>query len=309
MTSNRSPASLTLLSFRADSVGDVIGEHTGGRFFDELTLGQLGSMRRHYAIGAGLFLAAGIALGVSRLGRGTLSSAFADLARAQPGWIVAAASFFALSLLASVAGWRVGLRACGGSTCFTQTSARYMIGSLVNSLAPAHLGGAVRLGLLSRTLPGEDRLWRAAGIAASVAAGRGLVLAALIVPAAVVGRLPLWPAPLLVLAVVVVLVLGTRFSARTAGRLGSLLQIFRSIGRAPRKGAALFGWIGCSLRVSGGRDVRGTDHGTGRSCRSRGSGDPDASLVDGRRRNCGRAGRNGARRRLDRLLSFTTALP
>jgi uncharacterized membrane protein YbhN (UPF0104 family) len=246
MSFHRSPASLTLLSFHADSVSDVIGEHTGGRFFDELALGQLGSMRRHYAIGAGLFLAAGIALGVSRLGRGTLSSAFADLARAQPGWIVAAASFFALSVLASVAGWRVGLRACGGSACFTQTSARYTIGSLVNSLAPAHLGGAVRLGLLSRTLPGDDRLWRAGGIAASVAAGRGLVLAALIVPAAVVGRLPLWPAPLLALGVVVVLVLGTRFSATTAGRLGSLLQIFRAIGRAPREGAALFGWIGCS---------------------------------------------------------------
>jgi uncharacterized membrane protein YbhN (UPF0104 family) len=223
-----------------------MGEHTSGRFFDELAIGQLRSMRRHYAIGAGLFLAAGIALGVSRLGRGTLSSAFADLARAQPGWIVAAASFFALSLLASVAGWRVGLRACGGSTCFTQTSARYLMGSLVNSLAPAHLGGAVRLGLLSRTLSGDDRLWRAGGIAASVAAARTLVLAALIVPAAVVGRLPLWPAPLLVLGVVVVLVLGTRFGARTAGRLGSLLQIFRSIARAPREGAALFGWIACS---------------------------------------------------------------
>src|SRR5438876_11337118 len=203
-------------------------------------------MRGNYAVGAGLFLAAGVAIGVTRLGRGTLSSAIADLGRAQPGWLVAAASLFALGLLASAAGWQVGLRACGGSTSLTQVSARYTVGSLVNSLAPAHLGGAVRLGLLSRTLPGDDRLWRAGGIAASVAAGRGLVLAALIVPAAVVGRLPLWPAPLLALGVVVVLVLGTRLSARTAGRLGSLLQIFRSIARAPREGVALFGWIGCS---------------------------------------------------------------
>jgi uncharacterized membrane protein YbhN (UPF0104 family) len=227
-------------------VGGVIGQHTGSRLFDELALGQLGSMRRNYAVGAALFLAAGIAIGVTRLGRGTLSSAVADLARAQPGWIVAAASFFALGLMASAAGWRVGLRACGGSTGFTQISARYTIGSLVNSVAPAHLGGAVRLGLLSRTLPGDDRLWRAGGIAASVAAARTLVLAALIVPAAAVGRIPLWPAPLLALGVVVVLTLGTRFSARTAGKLGSLLQIFRSIGRSPREGAALFGWIGCS---------------------------------------------------------------
>ena len=203
-------------------------------------------MRRNYAVGAGLFIAAGVAVGVTRLGRGTLSSAVADLGRAQPGWLVAAASFFAIGLLASAAGWRVGLRACGGSAGLTQISARYAIGSLVNSLAPAHLGGAVRLGLLSRTLPGDDRLWRAGGIAASVAAARTLVLAALIVPAAMVGRIQLWPAPLLALGVVVVLAVGRRLSARTAGRVGSLLQIFRSIGRSPREGAALFGWIGCS---------------------------------------------------------------
>ena len=235
-----------MLSFAADSLGDVLSEHTGTRFFDELALGQLGSMRRNYAVGAGLLLAAGVAIGMTRMGRGTFSSAVADLAGAQRGWIVAAASFFAIGLLASAAGWRVGLQACGGSTGFTQISARYTIGSLINSLAPAHLGGAVRLGLLSRTLPGDDRLWRAGGIAASVAAARTLVLAALIVPAATVGRVPFWPAPLLALGVIVVLGLGTRLSARTAGRIGSLLQIFRSIGRSPREGAALFAWIACS---------------------------------------------------------------
>jgi hypothetical protein len=161
-----------LFSFRADSVSDVISEHTKPGFFDELALGQLGSMRRSYAVGAGLFLAAGVVICMTRLGRGTLSTAVGDLAGMQPGWIVAAASLFAIGLLASAAGWRVGLRACEGSACFTQISARYAIGSLVNSVAPAHLGGAVRLGLLSRTLPGNDRLWRAGGIAASVAAAR-----------------------------------------------------------------------------------------------------------------------------------------
>ncbi|MDQ2967004.1 MAG: flippase-like domain-containing protein [Actinomycetota bacterium] len=227
-------------------MSDVISEHTRSGFFDELALGQLGSMRRSYAVGAGLLVAAGAAIGLTTLGRGTLSTAAADLAGVQPAWIVAAASFFALGLLASAAGWRVGLRACGGTAGFTQISARYAIGSLVNSVAPAHLGGAVRLGMLSRTLPGNDRLWRAGGVAASVAAARTLVLAALIVPAAAVGRVPVWPAPLLALGVLVALGIGTRLSARTAGRIGSLLQIFRSIGRSPREGAALFGWIGCS---------------------------------------------------------------
>jgi uncharacterized membrane protein YbhN (UPF0104 family) len=224
----------------------VLSEHTGTRFFDELALGQLGSMRRSYAVGVGLLVAAGVAIGMTRFGRGTFSSAAADLARVHPGWIVIAASSFAVGLLASAAGWRVGLRACGGSAGFTQVSARYTIGSLVNSLAPAHLGGAVRLGLLSRTLPGDDRLWRAGGVAGSVAAARTLVLAAMIVPPALVGRVPLWPAPLLALGAVIVLGIGTRLSARTAGRIGSLLQVFRSIARSPREGAALFGWIGCS---------------------------------------------------------------
>jgi uncharacterized membrane protein YbhN (UPF0104 family) len=233
-------------------VSDVISEHTKPGFFDELALGQLGSMRRSYAVGAGLFVAAGVVICMTRLGRGTLSTAVGDLAGMQPAWIVAAASFFALGLLASAAGWGVGLRACEGTAGFTQISARYAIGSLVNSVAPAHLGGAVRLGLLSRTLPGNDRLWRTGGIAASVAAARTLVLAALIIPAASVGRIPVWPAPLLVLGVAVVVGIGTRLSARTAGRIGSLLQIFRSIGRSPREGAALFGWIAlsCVARIA-----------------------------------------------------------
>jgi hypothetical protein len=74
----------------------------------------------------------------------------------------------------------------------------------------------------------------------------------LIIPAAAVGRIPVWPAPLLVLGVAVVVGIGTRLSARTAGRIGSLLQIFRSIGRSPREGAALFGWIAlsCIARIA-----------------------------------------------------------
>src|ERR1700693_4344248 len=91
MSVRRSRAFLTLLSFRADSLSDVIGEHTRTRFFEELVPGQLGSMRRKYAVGAGLFVAAGVAIGVTHLGRGTFSSAVADLGRAQPGWLVAAA--------------------------------------------------------------------------------------------------------------------------------------------------------------------------------------------------------------------------
>jgi uncharacterized membrane protein YbhN (UPF0104 family) len=231
----------------------VIHETPGPSFFDEIALGHFGSIRRSYAIGMGLLVAAGVALGVTRLGRGTFSSALGDLARAQPGWILIAALSFSLGLLASAAAWRIGLRACGSTSCFTQISARYAIGSLVNALAPAHLGGALRLGLLSRTLPGEDRLWRAGGIGASVSAARTLALAALLVPAAAVGRVPIWPAPFLALGVLIVLVSCIRLSGRTAGRVRSLLQVFRSIARSPREGVAIFAWVVCSAlaRVAG----------------------------------------------------------
>jgi len=214
---------------------------------NEFGLRDLGTLRRGYGIGFGLLVVAGVAIGATRIGRGSLSSVMAILGRAQPSWVLGAVVCFSIALLSSAAAWRAGLRACGGSACFTHVSARYAIGSLVNAVTPAHLGGALRLALLSRTLPGEDRLWRTGGVGASVAGARTLALAALVGAAAAVGSVPVWPAPLLALTVLGVLIVCTRFSARAAGRLGSLLQIFRSCAHAPREGASLVGWIGCSF--------------------------------------------------------------
>jgi uncharacterized membrane protein YbhN (UPF0104 family) len=234
-----------LLSFRADTVDDVLREHHIG-FLDELALGRLTSLRKSYAVGCGLLLTAAIAIGVTRFGRGTLTSAVGDLLRAQPGWLLAAVACFATALLTSAAAWRVGLRACGGSARRTEVSARYAVGSLVNAIAPAHLGGAVRLGLLSRTLTGEDRLWRAGGVGSAVAAARTLVLAGLLVPAAAIGNVPLWPAPIFVFGVGVLVLAGLRLSRRRQGRLANFLQILHGVASSPREGVALFGWVACS---------------------------------------------------------------
>ena len=232
-------------------MGEVPREHTRTGFLDELALGQFAAVRRKYVVGIAALVLGSAALAATRVGRGTFDGAVSSLAHAHPGWLVTAAACFAVALLGSAAAWRTGLRACGGSACFTQVSARYAIGSLVNALAPAHLGGAVRLGLLSRTLPGEDRIWRAGGIGASVAAARTLGLAAVIVAAAAVGGVPVWPAPLLALAVILVLAAGIRLGRNTTGRLGSLVQVFGSVRRSPAAGAALFGWIGfaCVARI------------------------------------------------------------
>jgi uncharacterized membrane protein YbhN (UPF0104 family) len=201
----------------------------------------------------GLGLAGGIALAVAAatFGRTTLLQALSDLGRVQPGWLLLAGLGFATSLICSAAAWNVGLRVCGGRSTTTDVAARYATGSLVNSVTPAHVGGAVRIGLLARTLPGSDAVLRTCGIGAAVAAARALVLAVLVLGAAAVGRVPLWPAPIVVLVVLAALAVGTRLSTHVAGRVGAALQLFRS----PRAGVGIGGWIACSFAARLGATV------------------------------------------------------
>jgi len=213
---------------------------------DELRLGRWCS-RRGYAVGFAVLVAAGLALGATRIGRGTVGNALDSLGRAQPGWLALAAVLFAFGLLCSAGAWRAGLASCGGSASFTDISARYAVGSLVNALAPAHLGGAVRIGLLAQTLDGKDRLWRAGGVGSAVAAARTLVLAGLIVVAALWSRLPLWPAPIMAAVAIGGALLCLRLGGRVAGRLGSLLQVFRGLASCPRRAFRLSGWIGLAF--------------------------------------------------------------
>jgi uncharacterized membrane protein YbhN (UPF0104 family) len=216
-------------------------------FFGELSHRQLEAVRRSSVLGLGLLLAAAALLAGTQAGRGKLGQAFDVVGRVHPGWLLLAGAGFAVALLCSSAAWEVGLRACGGRSSYTQVAARCAIGSLVNSAAPAHLGGAVRVGLLSRTLPGRDPVWRACGVGAAVALARTFALALLVLGAAAVGRIPLWPAPLLVVGALVGLALCARLSRRVAGRVGSLLQTFRQQARSPRRGLDLLGWIAASF--------------------------------------------------------------
>jgi uncharacterized membrane protein YbhN (UPF0104 family) len=208
---------------------------------------QLGALRRSSLFGLGLLLVVAAVAAGTEAGRGNVGEALEVLRRVQPGWLLLAGLGFAAALICSAAAWNVGLRACGGRSGFTQVAGRCAIGSLVNSVAPAHLGGAVRVGLLSRTLPGADPVWRTCGVGAAVAIARSLALALLVFGAAVIGRIPLWPAPVLVVAVAGVLAICVRVSQRVAGHVGSLLETFRRQARSPRRGLDLFGWIACSF--------------------------------------------------------------
>jgi uncharacterized membrane protein YbhN (UPF0104 family) len=192
-------------------------------------------------LGAGLLVAVGFAaLGTQR---GRVTDVLGVLEDAQPGWLLLAGLGFGAALLFTAAGWEVGLRACGGRTGFTQVAARCAIGSLVNSVAPAHLGGAVRIALLSRTLPGDDPVWRTCGVGAAVGVARTFALGLLVLGAAAVGGIPLWPAPLLLVGIAAVTAVLVRLSTRVAGHVGSVLQTFRS----PRKDLDLLRWIACSF--------------------------------------------------------------
>jgi uncharacterized membrane protein YbhN (UPF0104 family) len=233
---------LTPFSFHRASVQLNAGPLADGRPLTPfLTRGrQLG---RTYAVGVALLFAGGIALAATRIGRGTFDSALASLSDARPGWLLVAAGAFAVGLLFSAAAWSCGLRPCGSEAAYSDVCARYAVGSLVNAVAPASLGGVVRLALMSQTLRGEERVWRAGGIGGAVAAARALSLSALIVVAAVWAEIPLWPAPVLAAVVLSVVFVCMRLSRRVSGHVRSLLQVFCIFRGSYRAGAALFAWV------------------------------------------------------------------
>jgi len=200
-------------------------------------------VRRSSAYGFALLGAAAVAVVATTVGRGTVEQALSTISRVEPGWLLLAGIGFGASLVCSARAWHAGLSACGSASSSTDVVARYAVGSLVNSFAPAHAGGAVRIGLLSRTLGGSDVILRTCGVGAAVAAARALALAVLVLGAAAVGRIPLWPAPIVVAIVVAAVAVCLRTSTRVAGRVAAALEVFR----CPRSGVELGRWIALSF--------------------------------------------------------------
>lgn len=177
-----------------------------------------------------------------------VAQAFGDVADANPSWLWLAAACFAASIACSGCAWNGALGRLGGRTTRIDASARFGAGSLVNSVAPAKLGTALRFALLARTLSGEGRLWTTGGIASSVGAAHALWLTLLVGFAAASGALPAWPIAVLGLAVAVAAAVA--FVARgTAphGRVSHVLDAFRTLGRCPRSAAQLVGWVGLGV--------------------------------------------------------------
>jgi uncharacterized membrane protein YbhN (UPF0104 family) len=177
-----------------------------------------------------------------------LASGFAALPRAHPLPLWCGCGLFVVSLLCSAGAWRTIVAACGGRIGRTKAAASYGVGSLANSLLPARLGDAVRVGLFSRALPQEDRVWTTSGIFLAMGVARAFVLFGLVVAATAVGAVPVGPVTALgaLLALAAAVVVRVR-RTQPRSHVSHLLDAFRALGRSPSVAGALAGWTAGSM--------------------------------------------------------------
>jgi uncharacterized membrane protein YbhN (UPF0104 family) len=206
--------------------------------------------RRHVALFLGSILALVAIAATPQLLGDRVADAVDGLAAAEMGWLWLAACAFGASLVASAAAWASALTRCGGTTTRPDSAARYCTGSLVNSLAPARIGSAVRFALFARTLPNEGRLWTVGGIATSVGAVRALWLAVVLALGSASGALPRWPIAILLLLVLAAAVVAWRVRDTQPGsRFAHTLDVFRVLGRCPKAAARIAGWVGLAMAL------------------------------------------------------------
>ncbi len=210
----------------------------------ELDLDLRSLVSRRSLILAAVFLAA---VGAVAMTSHRFGDAVAGLERAKPVWLWAAAAAFLVSLFASAAAWRTVFHLCGARLSHLDAGARYSLGSLVNGLSPARIGEAVRLALFGRALPGDDRTLRTGGALGVILAGRAVVFALVLVCAAALGAVPLWPVVGLTCFGCIAVIVAFAVRDRTPQtHVAHLVDAFRELGRSPAGGARIIGWIAAS---------------------------------------------------------------
>jgi len=203
-----------------------------------------------WRVGRGGFAAAlllvcvlGVAVATPKLLGTRVSQALDTLGRADPRWLWLAAAGFALAVVGSAGSWRSGVSLVGGRTSLTDATARYGAGSLVNTFVPARAGDAVRLGLFSRLVAGDQPLRTTGGAFAALGVARAAVLGVLVVAAAFAGAVPLWP-----LAVAAALVaVGVAAAVRARHSRAHILDAFRALATSRTASLRLVGWITLSI--------------------------------------------------------------
>lgn len=184
---------------------------------------------------------------------GVVGRGISAVGSANSALLTAAAACFAGALVANAGAWRTTLAACGGRCDLVGACARYGVGSLVNTFAPARLGDAARVALFSGTLPQRgNRVLTAGGALASICVMRTFVQAALFATAAAIGALPIWP--VLVLGGLAAIGMGTALVFRDRvprHRFAHGLDALRALARSPRRAAQLLAWTtsAVALRV------------------------------------------------------------
>jgi uncharacterized membrane protein YbhN (UPF0104 family) len=194
---------------------------------------------RALAVGVGVAVAAGCAFW---LVGGSMHAALAAASRADPRLELLAGGGFVLSLVATAFAWRRAFVTVGAGLSRADSCARYAAGSLINTISPARLGDAVRLGLFARALPASGRALPAAGALAALALTRALVNALMLVVGAAMGAVPFLP--LLVVALVVSAgAAALLFLQRLRrGPVRRLIAAMRELLLQPRLAAGLAGW-------------------------------------------------------------------
>jgi uncharacterized membrane protein YbhN (UPF0104 family) len=184
-----------------------------------------------------------VALALSPQAGRHVRSALDALSGADQRWLAVGAAGFACSFLCTVAAWRAALLAAGGRICPVQAAARIGVGSLVNSVAPAKLGDAVKVALCARAIEGPGRIWTTGGVYAGLAAARCLTLAGLLVVASATGAMPLWPVFALCAGVGALALLARGSGGlRRHPRIAQVLAGFAALERSPRAIAVVLGW-------------------------------------------------------------------
>jgi uncharacterized membrane protein YbhN (UPF0104 family) len=183
---------------------------------------------------------------------GRVASAVSVLGGANQNWLLLAIVGFVGAFACTVGAWRAGFAAAGGVVCPKRAAAGLGIGSMVNSFAPAKLGDAVKVALLSRAIEGPGRLWTGGGVYAALAAARSLALALLVVVASITGAVPLWPVFALCAMVAVLAVVGALSGrVRRHPRIAQVLEGFAALERSPRALATVLAWtlgmVACRL--------------------------------------------------------------
>jgi uncharacterized membrane protein YbhN (UPF0104 family) len=192
---------------------------------------------------AGALAALALAAAVPALLGRRVAPVLTALAHGSPRWLALAVAGFAAAFLCTVCAWRAAFAAAGGRIAPLEASARLGIGCLVNAVAPAKLGDAVKVALCSQAIEGRGKLWTGGGVYAALAAARSLPLAAVVVAASATGALPLWPVfALCGIAAVVALTARLSSRVRSHPHLARLLSGMGALVRSPRAAATVIGW-------------------------------------------------------------------